>query len=516
MGAAEHAVRQARSALIPTAHDMLLSLSRSIARSLGLVLAVLATVGARFGLALAPATYNPALVTNLTEAMKVVFDDAVVNNVVTDSEWLSRIQTDTNIRTDETTGGRWVELAHYFQLPSGVGARFENDYIPMADPAVFKNSRIYLAKIQGTVEMTGDVMRRVASSEGAFLDYASQALPDFAKRLTHELDRMALGVGHGAKARVAAVSAYNSPAAGQFTVDLQDALGVGGFGDAFLQFLEGERVVFASTIAFPTVILNAGANQSGKIVAIDEDANSGNGRLTITGDVSLRNAINTAIASNPFIFAGDMAGTSAPGAAPLGAAVGHKEVQGLLAGVDDGNILANYNQIDRSLADNRLWRSIVINGAAAPWNGVLNEELLTYADDEVGVRGAGRADLILSNRSAMRGYWKTLKADRFIMDPRAYTGGKSGLEIILGDRSVPMVVARKLPHDTTFMLQLDTWRRLTLGMWEWDDKTGAIWNRATDATGRRDAFYAVGNMYEQLFCTAPRKNVRIDGLAKQF
>ena len=492
------------------------SLLSLVVRVAVLVPVLVAAVFARLGVQLAPATYNPALVSNLTEAMKVVFDDAVINNVVTDSEWLSRIQTDSNIRTDETTGGRFTELSHYFQLPAGVGARFENDYVPMADPAVFKNSRIYLAKIQGVVEMTGDVMRRVASSEGAFLDYAAQALPDFAKRLTHELDRMALGVGHGAKARVAAVSAFNSPSAGQFTVDLTAALGVSNAGHAFLQFLEGERVVFASTIAFPTTLLNAGATQSARIVSIDEDANGGSGRLTFTGDVTLRNAINTAVGTTPFIFAGDSAGSSAPGAAPFGSVVGHKECQGLFAGVDDGNVLANYNTIDRSSADNRLWRSIVINGGAAPWNGVLNEELLTYADDEVGVRGAGRTDLILSSRSAMRGYWKTLKADRFIMDPRSYAGGKSGLEIILGDRSVPMVVARKMPFDVTFGLQLDTWRRLTLGMWEWDDKTGAIWNRATDATGRRDAFYAVGNMYEQMFCTAPRKNWRIDGLSLQF
>lgn len=490
-------------------------MNQIFARMLTFAVMLVATIASRLGAQVVPATYNPALVSNLTEAMKIVFDDAIINNVVYDSEWLSRIQTDSNIRTDETTGGRWVEMAHYFQLPAGVGARFENEYIPMADAAVFRNSRIYLAKIQGVVEMTGDVMRRVATSEAAFLDYAAQALPDFSKRLTNELDRMSLGVGHGAKARVAAVSAYNSPATGQFTVDLQAAMGVTGWGQGWLQFLEGERVVFASTIAFPTTLLNAGASQSGRIVAIDESAATGNGRLTIEGTQTLRDAINTAIATNPFIFAGDTAGSSAPGAAPSGAAVGHKEIQGLLAGVDNGTILNNYNNIDRSVAANRLWRSLVIDGATTPFAGTLTEELLTYADDESAVLGAGRVNLILTHRSGMRGYWKNLKSDRFFIDPRGqYSGGKGAqLELILGDRTVPMVVSRKLPFNTTFGLQLDTWRRLSLGQWEWDDKTGAIWNRATDATGRRDAFYAVGQMYEQLFCTAPRKNFRIDGLS---
>jgi hypothetical protein len=79
-----------------------------------------------------------------------------------------------------------------------------------------------------------------------------------------------------------------------------------------------------------------------------------------------------------------------------------------------------------------------------------------------------------------------------------------------------MMVARKLPPEVCFALQSDTWRRLTLGTWDWDDRTGSIWNRVTDSVGRKDAFFATGNMYEQLFCTAPRKNVRIDNLSASF
>jgi hypothetical protein len=41
--------------------------------------------------------------------------------------------------------------------------------------------------------MTGDTMRRVRSSEGAFLNWADRALPDLVVRLVNTIDRMAIG-----------------------------------------------------------------------------------------------------------------------------------------------------------------------------------------------------------------------------------------------------------------------------------------------------------------------------------
>lgn len=484
---------------------------------LALVAAVLAPLSRASGLTLLPAGTMTAT-TNISEAMKIIFSDPVIQNMVVESELLNRFRADTNVRTDDTTGGRYIEMAHYFQLPAGVGARQENDYIPVADAPVFRNSRIWLAKIQGVVEMTGDVMRRVASNEGAFLDYAAQALPDFSRRLTHEVDRMALGVGTGVKARIrnvtatvggvaltAGKSAYDTPVAGQFVLAVDRTMGIAGLGQSFLHFLEGERLTATATLAVPSVLKNPGTDQSFRVISIDED----NNLLTVEGSAAMR----TALAANDYLAAGDGGGTSLPGAALLGSVVGHKEIQGLYAGVDNGGVLANYNNIDRTSASNRLWNSIVIDGSAAPWAGILTEELMVYADDEVAVRGAGRVDLIVTSRSGSRGYWKSLKTDRFFMDPRSYAGGKPGVQVILGDRSLPLVIARKLPYNTTFMLQSDTWRRLTNGTWEWDDKTGSIWNRVVDSVGRRDAYFAVGNGYEQLFNTAPRKNVRIDNLS---
>ncbi len=468
-----------------------------------LVLSVLVGLCALASVTLAPETLfavplllgAATLTTDIDEAMKVIFAEPLVNQVVADAELVSIFETEMNIATEQTTGGRYIEMAHFFRLPAGVGARKENEYIPEPDDPLFRNSRIELKKILGSIEMSGDVMRRVRHDEGAFLNYVEQALPSLVTRLTNELDRMYIGFGAGIKARVNDAS----PTATDLGID--SALGVTGYDHAWLQFLEGERVVFSAN-ANGNPLRSAGAGQSAVVVDIDE-ANS---------EIDLSN-LPTGVADNDYIFAGDEAG-----AASQDGTGSNREIAGLLAAIDDGGIVDTYNNIQRSAAGNRLWKAIVINAAVAPWNGALSEDLLLYADDEVSIKGGGKIDYLCMSRSASRGYWKSLKGDRTFPNALAYTGGTQGtardrgLRIALGDRIIPLLVARKLPPQVVFGIQSDTFKRITLGRWEWDDTTGSIWNRVTDATGRKDAFYATGYLYEELFCTQPRKNFRIDGL----
>ncbi len=439
----------------------------------------------------------------ITEAMKIIFSDPLIVNIVEDSELLSIFQTDMNVNVDDTTGGRFIEMAHYFQLPAGVGARGENEYIPEADDPVFKNSRLFLRKIQGTVEMTGDTMRRVVGDEGAFINYMERALPDLVTRLVNEIDRMYIGFGAGIKARAELTPV--KPGVGLVDITVNRSLGVDGFTDAWLQFLEGERIVF-DTAADGQSLITGGGFRALQVVDIDEDSDT----ISFAGNDTLVDAV-VAAGADIYLFPGDEAGASSQNASGV-----DREIAGLMAGADDGGIIATYNNISRSGTLSRQWKSIIIDGSDAVWGGQLTEELLSFADDEVSVKGAGKIDTIVASRSAARGYWQSLKGDRVFNDPRNFTGGRNGLSIILGDREVSLKVARKLPPEVVFCLQSDTWRRLTLGTWDWDDRTGSIWNRVIDSIGRKDAFFATGNMYEQLFCTHPRKNVRIDNLDSSF
>jgi hypothetical protein len=186
----------------------------------------------------------------------------------------------------------------------------------------------------------------------------------------------------------------------------------------------------------------------------------------------------------------------------------------LLAAVDNGGILATYNNVSR--AGNRQFNARVIDASVAPYNGKLTEDLLTIADAITSTSTSSKIDTLVMSPHAPIGYWQSLKINRVLNDPRNYTGGKGSLSIALGDRSLPFKTARKLPPQVAFGLNTSTWRRFTLGTWQWMARGGSIWNLVTDNIGRKDAYFAFGKMYEQLACIMPRRNFRIDGLLRAF
>lgn len=426
--------------------------------------------------------------TDIDEALKILTEDPLIQNIVTDSELLDLFEADFNVKQDETTGGRYIETAQQFRLNSGYGYRAEGDYIPVPGAGLVENSRIYLKKSLGTVEMSGDVMRKLKGNPGAYVDWAARELPNLVRRATNEDDRIMIGFGAGAKARVAA--AY-TPAS--TTVNVDRAHGITGLTNAWVNFLEGETLRASPNLdgTSPRALVMT-------VLAVDQT----NGTLLV-------DAPATSLAAGDYLFAADAAGASWQNAGD------DREFMGLLGLVDSGTVLATFQNILR--ATYTQWQSITIDAASVS-SGVLNEDVINFADDETDVKGGGKINAFVASRSGQRSFWKNLKTDRVIQTvqgaPQAgvYTGGKKGLQMLLGDRVIEVRSARKMPPEIAFGLQTDTFKRHMLGRWEWDDTTGAIWKQVTDSTGRKDAFYAYGHKYLQMSAQEPRKNFKIYGL----
>lgn len=442
---------------------------------------------------------DTTLISQITEALKIVFNEPFFDNVVADSEFGDAFEEGGGIKYDETTGGRYVENLHELAWPAGVGARLEDDYIPVADAAEYANSRVYLKRVMGTIQMSSAVMDRARTNEGAYLDYMERALPLLQKRVTTERDRMLLGWGYAVKARVAAISAYDTPVAGQFQVDVDRSMGIDDYTDAPMQFLRGERNVFTASLAAAIALRNPGSTQSARIKNVQIMDN----RITYTGSQALRNAIQV----DDYIGAGDGSGYSFPAGSPAET----KEITGVLAAVDNGDIVATYMNLPR--ADEEYWQGNMIDAQAESFSGLLTEGLLVYADRINTVNGAGKIDFLIVNRVGEEQYWNSLKTDRQIVNPMGtYEGGKDKLYIRLNGRRLVLQVARKQPTQIAFGLQRDTFKCFRLREWFWDDRTGSIWNRVVDSTGYKSAYFATGYFWEELFCGAPAKNFRINNL----
>lgn len=434
----------------------------------------------------------------IDEALKVIFAKSLHDDIVADHEIMDLFKAEMNVKTEETTGGRYIEQGHFWQLPGGFGWRQEGEYIPEAVSAKFKNSRLYLRKGFLTLQMSGDTMRRVRTDEGAFLDYMERAKPAIVEFANNQLDLAYIGTGSGIKAEVASKISDNGD--GTYTIGVKHHSGVPGFTEAWLCFLEGENVVFAANSRF-TTLKNAGTGQYATVVGIDED----NNRITIQCVA----ALYTAIAVNDCIAEGDGAGYSA-----VDGDGNPRALAGLLAGDDDGGIVEVYNNIDRTANDARLWKANVIDGSASPYDGVLSEDLLDLAFRRATIRGNAKISHVVMSHSASTVYWRSLKGnDRFVNVEGDHTSGKGKLGIRVGAETYPVRVCRKLMPEVVFGLQADRWARLTLGALTFEEETGSMWNRVVDSTGRKDEYWTAAHMYEQLYCAAPRKQFRIDGLA---
>jgi len=420
--------------------------------------------------------------TDMDAAMKIIFEDTLVNNDVTDSELLNEFEEGGGIKTDTTTGGRYIETAQLFNLPAGVGFRLEGGYIPVPQGPLIANSRITLKKILASVEMNAEVLKRVRSDEGAYIDWGEKAFPTLLERLKNKIDSTMLGYGAGIIARV-------NDATPATNLEVDSAFGVASLSvvdDVLLQFLEGETLK-----ASP----NANGTSPRALTMKVTDVDFTNGYLVV-------DQLATALADNDYLFGGDEAGNDAAAA-----------FMGLLGHVDDGTILATYQNIVR--ATYAAWRSNVFDAQAAPFttDQTLTEDVITYADDTAFTRGAAVIDLFITSRKGVRQLWKDLKGDRSLVDPRNYTGGKGKVFMLLGDRQVQVKVARKMPSSLAFGITKKTFKKFILHEFEWDTTTGAIWRQVTDSTGRKDAFYAYGSMYMELGGNDPRKNWRIKNIA---
>lgn len=424
--------------------------------------------------------------TEMENAMKVLFEDSLEVNVVTESEMLDLFEKDMNVQSETTGGGRYIETAQLFGLPAGYGYRTESDAIPVPRGPQIENGRIYLKKSMGSVSITGDVFEKVKQGKEAFTTWATQQIPLLGKRMANTKDQIMIGYGVGIRARVATIGAD------YITVDR--AFGITGMTNAILQFLQNEDVSFSNTAAGTALRANAAAGNNFHVENVDFK----NGRVYLS-EV-------TNIVANDYIFGADEHGSSNQTAAGV-----NREFMGLFGHVDDGDILLDYFNIARD--EHSAWQATNVDISGAPYNGVFNDEAILYGDMQGRLYGGAEIDVIAAPYTGALAFWKDLKNDRQLNDPRSWTGGHGKLFTRIRDRIVEVRGVRKLPPEVAFGLTKGTFKRYTLGKFQWSSRTGSMWQQVISNGRRYDAFWAYGTDYDEIFCKEPNKNIRWDGLS---
>jgi hypothetical protein len=213
-------------------------------------------------------------------------------------------------------------------------------------------------------------------------------------------------------------------------------------------------------------------------------------------------ATATAAADNDYVFIGD---ANVDGS-------GSVEMMGLEGIIDDGTNVATFQGLARATYPEL--NGQIVDSSASGWDQTLSEEILDYADSLSFERGnMGRPTVVLVNRSGQRSFWKNLKNDRVINDPRGtYKGGKGRLKMQLGDRIVEVAAGRKVPASRAYGIDGSDINRYKNGKGRWDDTDGDIWNRVVTSAGRKDAFFAVYVEEEEVGAGNPGGSFKITNL----
>lgn len=423
----------------------------------------------------------------LNDMLKQVYTKSFENNVEKDSEVADLIAKAEGFEVVDGPDGKQINIGHEFSSGGGVGSMLEDDYLYTPTPPTTKQSAITIKQHVAIVELSGRTLRRVKKGPAAFVTWADKALPKKAQRLAFHKDRQYLGTGTGIICRMnGAPDGTGDP--------IDNMFGISGLDDR------------ATHLLLRDDSLRIGPNANGSSLRT--------GALYVKGIAYGTKAINTSTtyggadatvgsaADNDYVFLGD---ANVNGS-------GSREMMGLEGIIDDGTNVATFQGLARSAYPEL--NGQIVDASASGWDQTLSEEILDYADALCFERGnMGRPKVVLVNRSGQRSFWKNLKNDRVINDPRGtYKGGKNRLKMMLGDRMVDVVGGRKVPASRGYLIDGEGIERYRIGKGRWDDTDGDIWNRVVDATGRKDAFFAVYVEEEEVGANNPAGSAKITNL----
>jgi hypothetical protein len=420
--------------------------------------------------------------TGAYDALKEVYDKPFENNIEGESEvWSALEKTDGFEISSEAGDGKGIKIDHNFSYGGGVYASAEDDYFGTSTLPTTVQSTTTIPIIHAVVQMSGKMMRRMKSDKVAFANWADILLPKRAKRVAFHLDRMAVGTGTGIIGRIQTASPDGTDVIGA-------AYGIAGLEGAGNLILRGDSLRYSP---------NADGSSPRSGVALVNNKPNG-----LTGAFSVA-TLPTSTAQNDYVFLGDANIISAG-----------KEIMGLEGIIDDGTNLSSIQGLTR--ATYLEMNAQIIDATASSFGATLTEELIDYADSTAFEQGdGGQPNLLMVNRSGNRAFWKSLKADRRINDPGgSYKGGRANLEMLIGDRMVKIVPARKIPVSRAYGIDTRAIKRADIGPGGWLDTTGSVWQRFNDGTGNKDSYSAFYIKETQIMTYDPSMCYKITGLAQ--
>ena len=376
-----------------------------------------------------------ATLANSTAILKEVYESGVeeqLNNEVIALKHIER--TSEGVTSD--IGGKYVVFATHTRRNGGIGARLENEALPVAGKQGNAVGRVNMSYLYGGIEVTGQTFELAESKPEAFISVVDQEMDGLKTDLAKDLNRQVYGDRSGRAATTLGASNV---------VDSTDYLWL----DTQYDVITSAGVVKAADRTLTAI------NESTKAVTL-----SGAAITWAAGDSLVRKDSY------------------------------NKEIYGFKSMIDNTGTIYN---IDPTVEPT--WKAVVDSNGGTP--RALSETLLIKTNNRVRKNG-GKITAMYAPPPIWVAYWNLLVAQRQFVNTKEFTGGYSGLAFATDKGEIPFVQDFDAPAGTIWGVNEDAIKLYREHQFKFRDRDGSMWQRKITSAGQFDAYTADMYCYMQL------------------
>lgn len=378
------------------------------------------------------ATTTMATVDNI---LKEVYEGQLRDQLQSDTVTLKRVEKSSEGVTHEV-GGKYVTFPVRTKRNHGIGARGENEALPIARSQSYAQARVQLKYLYGALELTGQTFELADKNFQAFASVLDEEMKGLRQSLSKDMNRQVYGTTAGKLATATAAGSTTT-----FVV-----------ADASAQYLEVGMFVDVFTSADAVRVADA------TITAIS----SAGGNTTVT----FSPAAGVATAVGDYMTRDNSGG---------------KEITGLSQIVSATGTVYN---IDPNVTP--VWKSYVDSNGGT--NRPLSEGLMIKLVDEVRKLGGGTPTVLFSNLGVRRAYFNLLVQQRRYSNTTEFEGGFKGLAFTTDNGDIPMIADYDAPPSRLFAVNEKELKFYEAADWEFMNRDGSNWQRVITSAGAFDAY----------------------------
>lgn len=371
--------------------------------------------------------------------LKEIYEPPLRDQLQSDVFTLKRIEKTSDGVTHDV-GGKYVTFPTRVRRNHGIGARRENEPLPVAKSQKYVSARVGLKYLYGALSITGPTMELAKTNPQAFASAMQLETDGLRENLTKDTNRQVYGTESGI---LATIPAGTGAAGVTHTV-------------ANNQYLEEGMVVDIRTSAGVLVAANLMIEevQDDLDVVFDGSFDSTN------GDIITR-------------------------AGSYG-----KEKVGLSQIVSETGTLFN---IDPTTYPT--WKAVVNDNGAV--NRALSEGLMIKTVDDVRRKG-GRTTAIFTSVGVRRSYFNLLSQQRQFVNTKKFEGGFEGLAFTTDWGEVPVLSDWDCQPNRMYFVNEKELKLYEANQWSFMNYDGSSWQRVKTAEGNFDAYEAMMYKYCEL------------------